>query len=64
MIKVDETKNTEVKAKEFKSNYKGKNFKGKGRGSKCPYCGERESEYLEKRGNQLNCLTCGNDSEI
>lgn len=57
---------TQVKNKEeSKGSYKRKNKGGyKPRVLRCPYCGEKEEQYLEKRGSQLSCLTCGNDSEL
>lgn len=49
-----------------KGKYKGKKYNNKGKTYKplkCPYCNEKDKESLETRGNQLSCLTCGNDSD-
>ena len=32
------------------------------RGVRCPYCGEQHD--LARKGRTINCLTCGNDSQI
>lgn len=59
---VENTIDKEIKNK-VKPKFNGKG-KGKGRQIRCPYCGERDRDSLNKKGRIVDCYTCGNDFEL